>query len=100
MITAITRTGEVSEEEFWEAVEKRLRDNYEDVERRMERREWQLRFASQPDYKASEKLQRYEAHLSRQFYKALHELQGLQLARHVMRASAPVAVEIDIDSAT
>jgi len=43
----------------------------------------------QPDEKILEKVARYKAHLSRQLYKALHELQALQRRR--LGGSSPLA---------
>jgi hypothetical protein len=42
-----------------------------------------------PDDKTLEKVARYEAHLSRGLYKALHELEALQVRR--LGGSAPLA---------
>ena len=42
------------------------------------------------------KFRRYEAHIDRTLYKALHELQRLQAARFGQKVSAPVAIDIDI----
>ena len=42
------------------------------------------------------KLCRYEAHIERGLYKALHELQRLQAARTGRPVLAPVAVDIDV----
>jgi len=47
-----------------------------------------------PDEKTLEKVSRYEAHLSRQLYKALHELEALQVRRQ--GGSAPLA-RLDVD---
>jgi hypothetical protein len=47
-----------------------------------------------PDEKTLEKVARYEAHLSRGFYKALHELEALQTRRS--GGSAPLA-RLDVD---
>ncbi len=47
-----------------------------------------------PDEKTLEKVVRYEAHLSRQLYKALHELEALQVRRQ--GGSAPLA-RLDVD---
>ena len=44
---------------------------------------------SLPDDSPLEKVQRYEAHLSRQFYKVLQELQALQAARQSRRSPIP-----------
>jgi hypothetical protein len=43
------------------------------------------------------KLSRYETNIERRFYKALHELQRLQAARHAnMNVTPPVAVDVDV----
>jgi hypothetical protein len=47
-----------------------------------------------PDEKTLEKVGRYEAHLSRGLYKALHELEALQLRRK--GGAAPLA-RLDVD---
>ena len=39
---------------------------------------------------------RYEAHLERSLYKALHELQRLQAARQGRPVAAPVVVDVDV----
>ena len=43
-----------------------------------------------------EKVGRYETHLERSFYKALHELQRLQAARSGQAVAAPIAVDVDL----
>ena len=47
-----------------------------------------------PDNKTLDKVARYEAHLSRQLYKAMHELEALQLRRR--GGTAPLA-RLDVD---
>jgi hypothetical protein len=47
-----------------------------------------------PDEKILERIARYEAHLSRGLYKALHELEALQARRTV--GAAPLA-RLDVD---
>jgi hypothetical protein len=47
-----------------------------------------------PDVKTLEKVARYEAHLSRLLYKAMHELEALQTRRGC--GSAPLA-RLDVD---
>ena len=42
---------------------------------------------------------RYEAHLERGLYKALHELQRLQAVRHGQDVPAPAALDITTDLA-
>ena len=48
-----------------------------------------------PDEKTLEKVARYEAHLSRQLYKAMHELEALQARRQ--GGAAPLA-QLDVQS--
>ena len=50
-----------------------------------------------PDEKTLEKVARYEAHLSRGLYKALHELEALQTRRS--GGAAPLA-RLDVDGLT
>ena len=47
-----------------------------------------------PDEKTLDKVARYEAHLSRQLYKAMHELEALQNRR--LGGSAPLA-RLDVE---
>ena len=100
VIDATMQRVKISEAELWEEVEERFRQDYKDTERKMEGLERRLRLASLPDDKTLEKLQRYEAHISRQFYKSLQELQRLQAARLSSRPTAPLAVDINIGSAS
>ena len=41
-------------------------------------------------------LTRYETSIERQLYKALHELQRLQMARQGGRPPAPIAIDVDV----
>lgn len=41
-------------------------------------------------------LLRYETAIERQFYKALHELERLQMARKGARPPAPIAIDVDV----
>jgi hypothetical protein len=70
---------------------KKAKQSAEEVERDLERmgRERLL-----PDEKTLEKVARYEAHLSRGLYKALHELEALQTRR--TGGAAPLA-RLDVD---
>ncbi len=58
----------------------------------------EIDLASFPDEAELAKIQRYEAHLSRQQDKALHELQRLQVARLTKCPSAPAAIDVNLDS--
>ena len=42
------------------------------------------------------KFRRYEAHIDRKLYKALHELQRLQAVRLGRKVSAPLAIDINV----
>ena len=47
-------------------------------------------------YNTYGKLCRYEAHIERGLYKALHELQRLQAARRGQLVSAPLVLDVDV----
>ena len=51
-----------------------------------------------PDEATLAKVQRYESHLSREFYRALHEPQRLQAARFGLHPAVPAALDISVDS--
>jgi hypothetical protein len=89
-----------SEQRFWEVIELIVTEEVESFRRELEARylalDRQRLLANLPDEKALERVQRYEAHISRQFYKALHELQRLQAARLGARPLAPLALDIDV----
>jgi hypothetical protein len=51
-----------------------------------------------PDSEDLEKIQRYEAHLSRQFHRDLHELQRLQATRLGHSVAAPIAIDVDVST--
>jgi hypothetical protein len=51
-----------------------------------------------PDGKTLQKVTRYEAHLSRQMYQALHELQRLQAARSGEHVTPPAALDVTLDA--
>ncbi len=104
VIDAACQKAKISEEEFWKKVETKVRQRYEEAASKWERRSWALErqpllLNSAADFSLV-KVQRYEAHLSRQFYKALHELQRLQVARLSSSPSAPIAVDIHADVST
>ncbi len=45
----------------------------------------------------AEYLPRYEGALGRSLYRTMHELQRLQLSRLGAQATAPVAVDVEVD---
>jgi len=53
-----------------------------------------------PDEKTLEKISRYEAHLSRQLYQALHELENLQKHRTTGEGVPLLRLDVQGDSAT
>ena len=98
VIEKVARATDEEPEELLEAAVRsarwkadRTRLEAEKVERRLQNmgRERLL-----PDEKTLEKVARYEAHLSRGLYKALHELEALQLRRQ--GGAAPLA-RLDVD---
>jgi hypothetical protein len=100
-IEAIARATEEDPEELVEAVTDGVRRDVigkeqaaERVKQGLERLSWERLL---PDEKTLEKVARYEAHLSRLLYKALHELEALQTKR--LGGSAPLA-RLDVDRLT
>jgi hypothetical protein len=51
-----------------------------------------------PDDNTLQRIARYESHLSRQMYQALHELQRLQAVRAGERVPAPAALDVTVNS--
>ncbi len=70
----------------------------EEATTRCEQRQWEIErtrlLATLPNEADLAKIQRYEAHISRQFYKALHELQMVQTGRQSLHPSAPLAIDV------
>jgi hypothetical protein len=97
----IDAIANATDEEFEELLEAAMRDarfKTERTKRETEKVERDLRNMSRerllPDEKTLEKVARYEAHLSRGLYKALHELEALQVRR--TGGAAPLA-RLDVD---
>ncbi len=84
-ISAIASVTNENQEELIEAATERARLDIISAKAAAERVEQDLVRMSRdrllPDEKTLEKVARYEAHLSRLFHKALHELEALQLRR-------------------
>jgi hypothetical protein len=97
-ISAIGSVVGEDEEELIEAAIERARLDIIRAEAAAERVEQELARMSRerllPDEKTLEKVARYEAHLSRLFHKALHELEALQVRR--MGGAAPLA-RLDVE---
>jgi hypothetical protein len=87
--------------ELLEAATEKARLDVISAKQAVERIEKDLERMSQerllPDEKILEKVSRYEAHLSRGLYKALHELEALQVRRQ--GGAAPLA-RLDVDGLT
>jgi hypothetical protein len=97
----IEKIAQATDEEPEELVEAATRDSRFKMERmklEAEKVERDLRNMARerllPDEKTLEKIARYEAHLSRGLYKAMHELEALQSRRQ--GGSAPLA-RLDVD---
>ena len=103
-VVAVARkkTG-ISELQFWLQAKQYTQSKLEQVEKELEWRDRDIErirlAASIPIERDLNKIQRYESHLSREFYKALHELQRLQAARLGYRPSVPLALDIEVDPA-
>ena len=89
-------------EDLRKAVRATVQREYDHVNARRERHRLKLErnrmLSSLPNDKNLEKVGRYEAHLSRQFYKALHELQRLQTSRRTNSGTTPLALDIALES--
>ena len=92
-IAAVAQITKEDPKELLEAATDGAKREITDKERAAERVVKDLERMSRerllPDEKTLEKVARYEAHLSRQLYKALHELEALQSRR--LGGSAPLA---------
>jgi vacuolar-type H+-ATPase subunit H len=97
-ISAIASTAKEDEEELVEAATERARLDIISAKAAAERVEQDLARMSRerllPDDRTLERVARYEAHLSRLFHKALHELEAMQTRRS--GAVAPLA-RLDVD---
>ena len=92
-----SRAGEAPEELIEAATEKAGRDvtsAKQAAERVKQDLERMSRERLLPRVETLEKVSRYEAHLSRQLYKAMHELEALQLRR---RGGAAPLARLDVD---
>ena len=102
VMEAACNSGNVTEDEFWWAARTRAQKKYDEASQILQDRtralDHQRLLASLPDDKDLERFQRHDAHLSLQFYRALHELQRMQAERLGRHLSPPVAVDINIDS--
>jgi hypothetical protein len=98
VIEKVARTTDEVPEELLEAATRDARFKAERAKLEAEKVERDLRNMARerllPDDKTLEKVARYEAHLSRGLYKALHELEALQARR--TGGAAPLA-RLDVD---
>jgi hypothetical protein len=97
VVSMASEAGE-SPEELLEAATEKARLEVISAKQAVERVEKDLERMSRerllPDEKTLEKVARYEAHLSRGLYKALHELEALQVRR--AGGASPLA-RLDVD---
>jgi hypothetical protein len=98
VIEKVAQATDEESEELLEAATRDARFKMERTKRETEKVERDLRNMARerllPDEKILEKVARYEAHLSRGLYKALHELEALQVRR--TGGAAPLA-RLDVD---
>jgi hypothetical protein len=98
VIDAIAQATDEEPEELLETATRDARFKMERTKRETEKVERDLQNMSRerllPEEKTLEKVARYEAHLSRGLYKALHELEALQVRR--TGGAAPLA-RLDVD---
>jgi hypothetical protein len=98
VIEALAHSTDEEPEELLKAATRDARFKMERTKLEAEKVERDLRNMSRerllPDEKTLEKVARYEAHLSRGFFKALHELEALQVRRS--GGAAPLA-RLDVD---
>jgi len=103
IVEAACKLKNFSEEDFWGAVSddalRNLKGAADALAEIHSERNREGELAGLPDDASLAKIQRYEAHLSRQFYRALHELHRLQAARRGFRPPVPLAVDIEVNSA-
>ncbi len=98
---ACERVG-MAEADFWATVRVDAERDEQDARlaltQRQDALEQRRSLASLPDEKTLERVQRYEAHLTRQFSRVLHELQRLQAARMGGPSPLPLAVDVEVSS--
>ena len=102
IVNAACQKAEISEDEFWQIVERKVRLQYEETAAKCGHRRWEIErtrlLATLPDEATLAKIQRYEAHLSRQFYKELHGLQRLKMGLQSLHPSAALAIDVSPDT--
>ena len=102
VIAAACQKAEISEHECWSAIRFFAENIIERCDKTLEHRRPVLekinRLTSLPDDNELSKIARYEAHISRQFDKTLHELQRIQSARGVQRPPTPLAIDVSVES--
>ena len=101
VVSEACRRGGVTEGEFWAGVRDDIDQGAKRASQQLEVRRAKLQrqgvLATLPPEEVMSKVVRYEAHLSRLYYKAIHELQRLQAARLSQEPIAPLAVDVSID---
>ena len=103
MLIAVTcQREEIFRDEFWDELDRLVEDKLEracsNLNEVVLEAQREIELASLPDEAELAKIQRYEAHLSRQHDRALHELQRLQVARLTKCPAASAAIDVNLDS--
>jgi hypothetical protein len=100
LIRVVVENAEIDLPDFWAKYEANLDSRIVElatrVASRAEATSYDLQVASLPSNPAMEKVQRYEAHLSRLFYRALNELQYLQGIR--IKNTSIVVPDVDVEN--
>jgi hypothetical protein len=93
IIAAACETNHIKPARYWSMLRSRILVARDRLTKQIARRDTNVAAAAElatiPDASRRVTLVRYEAHISRQFYRALHELQRIQLARTASQPRPP-----------
>ena len=102
VIAETCKQEDIRKEEFWGTLKAMVLERHERkaslLESRLDGSKGVRLLASVPDEGTAQKVQRYEAHFSRLFHRALHELERLQALRRGNDGATPMALDIDISN--
>ncbi|MDB5297499.1 MAG: hypothetical protein JWO31_3482, partial [Phycisphaerales bacterium] len=93
-LAAVAKHGDQDPDELWNELVDWVAGRAEAAAKRAEAAERHRRANLLPPDRPLAKVQRYEAGLERSLYRALHELQRLQAARHGQVVPPPAAVDV------
>ena len=100
VIDAACELKNISQDDFWDAVDtdelRHSKGTVEALVRIESERDRAGDVAGIPDDACLGTIQRYDAHLTRDFHKTLQGLQQLQAARLSLRSPTPLAVDVDM----